>query len=818
MFAGSAHIHGVLFLDLDTIVDNEVKKGRKVWKFLQSGMRRCRDSQIPSEDEETAIRLFVDKFISCSLFHPRSRKIAREVQHHNHTFSCRKAGSKCRFKYPRYPALRTILAKPLRIVFKEEDDNKRKSIVMKMRLALSNVRSVLEDKEEMEKLEEIHSDELEEIVRQRDIVQRFENILEDDIFREQILRLNQDYKGEVKDKLGNLLIDNLQLLYEEQKDTLKKLEAKEPDYFRARLLEVLKKADLYKIFEIDQNLDEDERNIELLKEYHELLSYSTKGYSVVLKRDISEIFINNFNEEWLPAWNSNMDISPVFDFYSVLVYVSDYFLKSDEKILQKLVDAVKQTGDMNLRKKLTTMRDCFLTHRSMGECEMFYRLIPSMHLADSNLGTVFVHTGLNKSKFLRKAEDGDAIENSVSIENRDGLYFETSSISDKYLKRPASMKNLSLIQFAKRYTPINRTKQEEELQSDEENEELETKLEAFEDNFENSIHQDFIIARDASKRKKLETIIALEGSFYTGEPRFMKLRKKPLVIRIHKFKMDTETHDFCYSQLELYYIFKDEVERKRCEEDVQFCYQTYMDNQEDINYMKRKAMPYMNYVEDAMETAQEIVNNDIGDVLDPENEKDNEDAQVEGFQEPDSFVAFDYDKEPQDSLPNEQLFKRIEVKEFEILSQKTRELDDDQLYVVTEIINYAKSYQRCRVTNEAVPDPLMLKILGTAGTGKSHVINIVAQWMEHYLRQSGDGIDSPYVIKCSFTGSASSQIDGQTLHKAFSLSFGDKKDEGKYKSLADKTRDKLTTALKNLRLGKNFIYFQTVFSTFLYFQ
>ena len=90
--------------------------------------------------------------------------------------------------------------------------------------------------------------------------------------------------------------------------------------------------------------------------------------------------------------------------------------------------------------------------------------------------------------------------------------------------------------------------------------------------------------------------------------------------------------------------------------------------------------------------------------------------------------------------------------------------------------------------------------------------------MEHYLRQAGDGIDSPYVIKCSFTGSASSQIDGQTLHKAFSLSFGDRKDEGKYKSLADKTRDKLTTALKNLRLGKNFIYFQTVFSTFLYFQ
>ena len=363
------------------------------------------------------------------------------------------------------------------------------------------------------------------------------------------------------------------------------------------------------------------------------------------------------------------------------------------------------------------------------------------------------------------------------------------------------MKNLSLIQFAKRYTPVSKTKQEDDSQSDDEKDELETNSEALEENFENSIHQNFIIARDPSKRKQLENVIALEGSFYTGEPRFMKLRKKPLVIRIHKFKMDTEIHDFCYSQLELYYIFKDESERKRCEEDISFCYKTYMDNKEDIDYVKRKAMPYMNYVEDAMETAQEIVNNDIGDVLDPELERDNEDAQVEGFQEPDTFVAFDYDKEPQDSLPPAQLFKRIEVNELDVLSQKTRELDDDQFYVATKVIDYAKSYQRSRTTDEPVPEPMLLKILGTAGTGKSHVINIVSQWVEFYLRASGDNLDSPYVIKCSFTGSASSQIDGQTLHKAFSLAFGDRKEEGKYRSLGDKTRDKLTTALRNLRLG-----------------
>ena len=143
-------------MDLDKIVDNEVKKGVKSWEFLQSALRKCRDGEVPCEDEENAISLFVNKFISCSLFQPRSRKIAREVQRHHHTFSCRKAGSRCRFHFPRYPSLRTILAKPMRIVFKdEEDDTKRKAQVMKMRYALANVRSVLEDEELMKRIRRI---------------------------------------------------------------------------------------------------------------------------------------------------------------------------------------------------------------------------------------------------------------------------------------------------------------------------------------------------------------------------------------------------------------------------------------------------------------------------------------------------------------------------------------------------------------------------------------------------------------------------------------------------------------------------------------
>ena len=68
-------------------------------------------------------------------------------------------------------------------------------------------------------------------------------------------------------------------------------------------------------------------NSELVRKYHELLGYSLKGFSVVLRRDINEGMVNNFNSEWLYVWNSNLDISPVFDFYAVITYISDYYMK-----------------------------------------------------------------------------------------------------------------------------------------------------------------------------------------------------------------------------------------------------------------------------------------------------------------------------------------------------------------------------------------------------------------------------------------------------------------------------------------------------------
>merc|ERR1712228_369332 len=115
---------------------------------------------IPNSDEEEAVVTYVDRFVTCSIQEPISRDIALEVNHHKHSFTCRKCGRDCRFDFPRYPCLCTVLAKPLRLTHEYEE---RQEVYEYMQSVLLPVKAVLENAETMEKLSQIRLDEMEEL-------------------------------------------------------------------------------------------------------------------------------------------------------------------------------------------------------------------------------------------------------------------------------------------------------------------------------------------------------------------------------------------------------------------------------------------------------------------------------------------------------------------------------------------------------------------------------------------------------------------------------------------------------------------------------
>ena len=94
----------------------------------------------------------------------------------------------------------------------------------------------------------------------------------------------------------------------------------------------------------------------------------------------------------------------------------------------------------------------------MGESEALYKILPSLHLKDSNVTTIFVPTNRkeNRSKFLMKVEEKDHCNGKIKkkIENRDGWFVEKYDIVDKYVRRDKKCKDvddLSPSQFWKMY-------------------------------------------------------------------------------------------------------------------------------------------------------------------------------------------------------------------------------------------------------------------------------------------------------------------------------------------------------------------------------
>ena len=53
------------------------------------------------------------------------------------------------------------------------------------------------------------------------------------------------------------------------------------------------------------------------------------GVNIILARDIDEMYINNYNPEWIFAWGGNMDLSVCLDFFAVITYITDYFTKDE---------------------------------------------------------------------------------------------------------------------------------------------------------------------------------------------------------------------------------------------------------------------------------------------------------------------------------------------------------------------------------------------------------------------------------------------------------------------------------------------------------
>ena len=161
------------------------------------------------------------------------------------------------------------------------------------------------------------------------------------------------------------------------------------------------------------------------------------GSTVLLRRDVDEVHVNNYNPEWLEAWNANLDIQPVLDYFAVITYVTDYWSKSDEAITQQLTEVANHLkSEPDKKQRSIQLANTFLTHRQMSEAEAYYKIFPNLTLKYSSLDTIFVPSEKKelRSKFLQKIDENDNnYTKGVEVKGgREGRFLEKPDIFDKY--------------------------------------------------------------------------------------------------------------------------------------------------------------------------------------------------------------------------------------------------------------------------------------------------------------------------------------------------------------------------------------------------
>ena len=730
---GAGHIHGTLWLDLDKleklqrlqngklksseqIPDSSEKEVYKPFESITSAFKNIKNGQGIDLQEKEALTNFVDEFTTVSTnIHTvgeQVSKIVLDVNKHNHTKACRKYDTSCRFNFPRYPSIRTIIAEPI---------------------------ADLTDQEKKEKLK-----------AQTEILKKVGEVLND-----------EELINDIVERIGQSEFESVQTYRLNKK---RRIEA------------VLEKAEV------------------TLTEYENALSFTRVGYLVIHERDVTEIYINTYNIEWIRAWNGNIDVSPCFDYHSVITYISDYWAKDDTGLMEVINAIIQQLPSETLKEQMRQIANTFLTHRQIGEAEACYRLLPNLVLKNSNVACQWLSIGkqseLSKRWKQASKEDIEKGVGLVEINQREGYWVEQSDMLSKYLRRPDDLEMISASQFAKMYTSSTfKGRKMDDTNIEEDNDDIAE--------HEEYVHQglDFIVMGKEGLIK-LPNYIRLKDPLH-GEPKWMHKRRQPAVLRYHKVNKENKYDSWMLNELMLYTPFRSND--LNCYENKSA--QIYQQKREWIQIVKSRVMEHLENVEEARymveQSTKEVDLDEVGNALDATYEQDQSDSRLEGATEHPDYIHLDVDGilHSDENKGANSIFKHIAVPELKELKQETKKLDEYQRKVLDIAIKYAKDVVKARRDGNNAPKPIYLLGHGGAGAGKSMVINLVAKWCHKILVKEGDDIDTPYIIKTAFTGTAASNIDGQTLHTSFAFNF-----DNKHYSLSDKKRDEKRNLFKNLRI------------------
>ena len=466
------------------------------------------------------------------------------------------------------------------------------------------------------------------------------------------------------------------------------------------------------------------------QQYIDAVRTSISIDTIFLKRLVDERWINGYNPRCLATWQANMDCQYVTNGYAAASYILDYVTKGERGMSELLRAASKEAAFKELKQNesLKLVSKKFIDFIETGAQEAIYFLL-GLPLYNSSNAVVYIPTSENPARLLKPmAEIAQMEDDDEEIAVRNGV--------DKYQDRPCSLGSICLAEF---YAYYNFSAEGCFLKKKIVNEE------------------GFLPEQET---EQVDDDLMPEDLPSTETKNGLKRRTKPRIIRYVNYNVEIEPEEHYRELLMLFYPFRSlENLKQGCES----FKERYLEVKEEVD-AQRDIYTKHRDIFDRLENLETLPESD------DENQVMNELAPSNLQQVGDNLIL---QKEAELSLPKVKPvpgYEKVKVYHHDdewsdqYYHEQAAKLNKQQFQFVHEFLHMIKKPQPHK--------QLHWFLSGGAGVGKTTAVNVLYEAVRRYYN-SLPNIDHSKVriIKCAFTGKASHQIKGFTIHHLFKICF-----------------------------------------------
>ena len=477
----------------------------------------------------------------------------------------------------------------------------------------------------------------------------------------------------------------------------------------------------------------DRLDIPVTDYYDGLAISSSEDFEIHLKRFPDSCFVNNYNPTLLKAWQANMDLQVVHNYYKAVSYMCAYFSKSESESSHAMKLAAQEIRSSKMKQKdaMFKLASAFTNSRQLSVNEAVYHCLPEMKLRWVFPGVSFVDTNLpaNRIRICKSEQE-------IKELNPDSTDVFKSGIIDKYMDRPnrtfsngkyASVANICLALFASYYR-VDYAKESNDYQP-----------ELLTEEFSETHHE-------------LEFQLPKTLPLMSSKTK-LKRRKVKHVLRFPTFNKELQPEKYAHHLLVLYYPFRKESDLQL---DGSYCKKLSDSNVANIVETNRSLFePNANEIDAALILVASASERS-DDTVENSNTLDNDE---EILSSNDIFGPGSCSSSVTSHLmPNDELCALIQT-----LNKSQR-----------EVFNSAFSWARCKVKFKLAgmqfnQEPVHFFLTGGAGSGKSHLARVIYHVWEKEFNSMSSDISKIKVLTIAPTGVAAINVNGTTVNSALGI-------------------------------------------------